>query len=158
MAKRKTDSEVTLAVVFRKTPDGYVVGRALVPLDGVEWISPTHTRDWQETRPTDIPRKTEKVRDENGLVTLRPASVVKGKPRDTVVGRHVVFGESPDAAVDRAKRELQLQVAAELARNAPTWRHLCREQLIDGLPTWAATPVGAECVHCGREQKAKVAA
>lgn len=141
--------ETALAVVFRKTPDGYVVGRAVVSVADIEWLSPTHVRDWQETRPVDMVLKSEKVLDEGGRVVLKPVRTVKGKPVLTTVGKHVVFGELPDSAVQRAKEELQSQVLAELRRSAPQWRHLCAERKRDGLPLWLAQPLGQACVHCG---------
>lgn len=157
-AKPEQPDETALAVVFRKTSDGFVVGRAVVSVADIEWLSPIHVRDWQETRPVDMVLKSEKVLDEGGRVVLKPVRTVKGKPVLTTVGKHVVFGELADSAVQRAKEELQSQVLAELRRTAPQWRHLCAERKHDGLPLWLAQPAGQACAHCGATQTKAVKA
>lgn len=165
MAKRKpeasTETETCWAVVFKKTPDGFVVGRALVAMDGVEWCSPTHVRDVQETRPQDVVLKAEKVLNEAGLVELKPKRVAKGVPVLTTVGKQVVFGEQHDTSAKRARDELTELMKREWKVTAPHWRHLCAESKLSGLPMLLSTRVGRACTHCGlteRETKTRGAA
>jgi len=84
--------------------------------------------------------------------------VAKGVPVATQVGWHIVFGEMLEAAALRARTELRSQFDALVKKRRSHWRHLCPEQLRDGLPLWAATPHGEDCAKCGATQRAKVVA
>ncbi len=141
--------------MLRSTPDGIVVGRALVDASDVVWLSPVHTRDWLETRPQDVVVSAEKWVTETGAVELRPKRVNKGAPVPTIVGQHIVFGESMDAAALRAKAELKKQFDATVKYRRSWWRHLCGSALTKNLPTWVGTPRGEACAHCARTEKAK---
>lgn len=149
--------EQLTCLVIKSTPDGYVVGRGVAVAESIEWLSPTHTREWLETRPKDITITAEKWANEDGTVTLKPKRVNKGAPVPTVVGYQVVFGELFDSAAHRAKGELSRQMKAVLQARKTYWRHLCSKQLRDGLPTWAPTLHGEACAICGATQDNKKA-
>lgn len=146
-------------LVVKSTPDGYAVGRGLASADSIEWLSPTHTREWLETRPKDITVTAEKWANEDGTVTLKPTRVNKGAPVPTRVGYHIVFGELYDSAAHRAKGELAKMLNATLKGRRTYWRHRCPVQSFNELPLWSATPNGEVCSHCGATEggKAKVA-
>jgi hypothetical protein len=153
-------SELLPCLVIRATADGYVVGRGLCDAGVVEWLSPTHVREWMETRPKDIVLTAEKWANEDGSVTLKPKRVARGTPVPTLVGHHIAFGESMDAAALRANGELRKQFDAMVRNRISYWRHLCGESLQNGLPLWLGTPRGESCRHCGAEEpkpKARVA-
>jgi hypothetical protein len=139
---------------MRSTPDGIVVGRALVDAGDVVWLSPTHVRDWLETRPQDVVLTAEKWVNPDGTVTLKPKRVAKGTPVQTIVGSHIVFGESFEAASRLAQQELKKQALAVMKHRRQYWRHLCATALTRDLPTWIGTPRGEVCAHCGRKEKA----
>lgn len=145
-------------LVIRSTPDGYTVGRALVDENGVQWLSPTHVRDWTETRPVDLVLKAEKWVTEGGGVELRPKRVAKGSPVYTTVGQHVVFGEALDSAAHRARLELRKMFDAVARGRRVYWRHLCGDALVKDLPTWVGVPRGEACPHCGHAEKKASAA
>lgn len=146
----ETPSEVLSAVVLMRTPDGYVVGRAVVDAKDVEWISPKYVRDVQETRPQDIVLKAEKWANEDGTVTLKSKRVAKGTPVLQTVAKQVVFGEGFDAMAQRARAELKAQALAVSKQYTEHWRHICPDTLTEwGLPMQVALPVGKPCQQCG---------
>ena len=151
----KPESDILPCLVVRATPDGYVVGRALVEASGVEWISPTHVRPWTETRPTDVRVPAQMVGVFGGQAELKPARTAKGVPVATQVGVHVVFGELLDAAAHRAKGELKRMFDALLKARRSYSRHLCATNEAgdsvspaDPSRLWRALPLGEPCPHC----------
>jgi len=149
-------SEQLSCLVVKSTPDGYAVGRALVADADVTWLTPMHHREWLETRPQDVVVAAEKWANEDGTVTLKPTRTNKGTPIQTVVGHHLVFGESADATAHRAKGELKKLFDTIIKSKRAYWRHKCPSQLLKDLPLWAATPRGEACAHCGLQEGRKV--
>ena len=154
-AKPEQPSEVLSALVLMRTPDGYVTGRALVEAKDVEWLSPKHVRDVQETRPHDIVLKAEKVLDDEGHVQLRPKRVAKGTPVLETVGKQVVFGEMLEAATLRARTELKAMVFSLSRNRTPFWQHLCAEAQHEPskLPLKLSSPKGRPCAACGETEE-----
>lgn len=150
--RRDADADTLLAVVVMRTADGFVTGRALVNPADVEWVSPKHTRDVKETRPTDVVLRAEKWLKDDGQVEMRPTRVSKGTPVLTTVGRQVVFGEMLEACAQRARQELKAQLFAQRAAYVRYWQHLCQETLVEGLPLKLSTPAGGPCAHCGESE------
>lgn len=148
--QRGPESEQLACLVVKATADGYVVGRALVDLGAVEWISPSHTRPWLETRPTDVRVPALVQGNIGGRTELRAARTAKGVPVPTTVGYEVVFGEMLDSASQRAKGELKRMIEGVVKRRRTYWRHLCAAALMQDLPTRIATLNGERCAHCGK--------
>lgn len=147
--------------MVRATPDGYVVGRALVDVAAVEWLSPTHVRPHHKNLPTDVRIPAMKQGAVGGQVELKPARLAKGRPVPTQVGVEVIFGEALDATALRASRELKAIFAAMVKSRRTYWRHLCTAKItVTGADEWftlRSTPHGEAC-ECGATEAKRSAA
>ena len=157
-------SEQLPCLVVRSTPDGFVVGRALVDASAVTWLSPTHVRPWLETRPTDVRIPALVQGNIGGNTELKPARTAKGVPVATPVAWEVLFGEAHDTSSKRAHDELGRQIRATWNGRPTWWRHNCPKKLRSGLtgteptlPERVATRTGEPCAHCRATEGGKKA-